>query len=80
MGRRKGKSVRKNKQVGAKVEEPEELSRAPHSFVVHRCALLDISFLVKNTAKQSRFIFFFSFLSRRKEPTGQAGGSPILTL
>lgn len=36
MGRRKGKSVRKNKQVGAKVEEPEELSRAPHSFVVHR--------------------------------------------
>lgn len=37
MGKRKGKSVRKNKQVGAGVEEPEELSRAPHSFVVHRC-------------------------------------------
>lgn len=40
MGRkRKGKSARKNKQVGvggAAGDEPEELSRAPHSFVVHR--------------------------------------------
>jgi len=38
MGKRKGRAVRKNKQVsaGAGGEEPEELSRAPHSFVVHR--------------------------------------------
>jgi len=38
MGKRKGKSVRKNKQVGigAKGDEPDELARAPHSFVVHR--------------------------------------------
>lgn len=38
MGKRKGRSVRKNKQVGAGATgvEPEELSRAPHSFVVHR--------------------------------------------
>jgi len=38
MGKRKGKSVRKNGHVGAGPggEEPEELSRAPHSFVVHR--------------------------------------------
>ena len=35
MGRRKGKSVRKNKRVGVENEE-EDLSRAPHSFVVHR--------------------------------------------
>ena len=63
MGRRKGKSVRKNKQVGAKVEEPEELSRAPHSFVVHRCALLDISFLVqKNGKTESLYLFLLIFV------------------
>jgi len=36
MGRKKGKSVRKNKQVGKAVVEPDEFTRAPHSFVVHR--------------------------------------------
>ena len=37
MGKRKGRSVRKNKQVaGAGAEEGEELTKAPHSFVVHR--------------------------------------------
>ena len=35
MGRRKGKSVRKNKRVGVEGEE-DDLARAPHSFVVHR--------------------------------------------
>ena len=35
MGKRKGKSVRKNKRVGVEGEE-EDLARAPHSFVVHR--------------------------------------------
>ena len=37
MGKRKGRSVRKNKQVaGAAGEEGEEVTKAPHSFVVHR--------------------------------------------
>ena len=35
MGRRKGRCSRKNRNVGAN-EEPDELTRAPHSFVVHR--------------------------------------------
>ena len=35
MGKRKGRCSRKNKHVGGN-EEPEELTRAPHSFVVHR--------------------------------------------
>ena len=36
MGRkRKGKAVRKNKNLDTS-EEPEELTRAPHSFVLHR--------------------------------------------
>jgi len=34
MPKRKGRSVRKNKHVTT--EEPEEISKAPHSFVVHR--------------------------------------------
>jgi len=36
MGKRKGRSVRKNKQAGGGDDEAEDLSRAPHSFVVHR--------------------------------------------
>jgi len=40
MGKRKGRSVRKNKQLGTAGneggDEPEDLARAPHSFVVHR--------------------------------------------
>ena len=37
MGRRKGRCSRKNKGVHTE-EEPDELTRAPHSFVVHRLA------------------------------------------
>jgi len=36
MGKRRGKTVRKNRQAKALIDEDEELSRAPHSFVVHR--------------------------------------------
>ena len=35
MGRRKGRCSRKNANVKVD-EEPDELTRAPHSFVVHR--------------------------------------------
>jgi len=36
MGKRKGKTVRKNKQTTEVQEANDEVSRAPHSFVVHR--------------------------------------------
>jgi len=35
-GKRKGRCSRKNKNLGGSKEEPEDLVRAPHSFVVHR--------------------------------------------
>ena len=35
MGRKEGRCSRKNKGVHTE-EEPDELTRAPHSFVVHR--------------------------------------------
>ena len=45
MGKRKGRSVRKNKQVGAGPagQEPDDLVRAPHSFVVHRGKVCNLS-------------------------------------
>ena len=48
-GKRKGRCSRKNKNLGgSSKEEPEDLVRAPHSFVVHRYRTFPLKYLTLN--------------------------------